>query len=310
MITQFYVPAEASAIPQLVPEKRLITANSMFSFTYYTSLAFGSILSGPVLRLLSARGVFLAIVFLFIGAAGSVSALPITSRLRHELGRIARFPLEGIIVRIVESVIQGIGYVRRSPILADALLLLAGTQILLSLLGTLGPGFADQVLKIDIHDASLVLVVPAIVGIIAGALWVGQVGNTIPPNRLIKRGIIAAGLILVTIALLVNIGAIAPNVAAIVQPVIIPVTLILFFLLGVANSMLDVPANSILQKEAEGALRGRVYGMLTAAVGGIGILPVFVGGVLADTLGIGTVVLLLGVAVLSYGIVRVRYNTA
>ena len=58
--------------------------------------------------------------------------------------------------------------------------------------------------------------------------------------------------------------------------------------------MLDVPANSILQKEAEGDMRGRVYGVLGAFVGGVGILPVMIGGVLADFVGVGKVIFLLG----------------
>ena len=310
VISQFYIPAEASLIPQVVPVKRLLTANSMFSFTYYSSLAVGTVLSGPLLRLLSVRGVFLTIALMFLAAAASISGLPVSTRLRHELSRIARIPVGDIIVRIAESVIQGVVYVRRSPKLADALLLLTGTQILLSILGTLGPGLADQVLKIDIHDASVVLVGPAIAGIIAGALWVGQLGSKTPPQSLIKPGIIAAGILLLLVAFVVHIRIIVPSVAGTIQTVIIPVTLILFFFLGAANSMLDVPANSILQKEAEGALRGRVYGMLTAAIGGIGVLPVLIGGVLADALGTGTVILLLGTVVLSYGIIRVRYNTA
>jgi hypothetical protein len=76
----------------------------------------------------------------------------------------------------------------------------------------------------------------------------------------------------------------------------------------VANSLLDVPANSILQEEAQGDMRGRVYGMLTALVGGVGILPVVIGGILADTLGVGKVIFALGCVVLSYGVYRMKYN--
>lgn len=309
MITQFYVPAEASMIPVIVPGKRLVTANSLFSFTYYSSLALGSVLSGPFLRFFTVHGVFVVIALLFTGAALCVTALPKTARFAHELSRIIRLPFVEFFIRMVMSVGAGIRYVKRSPVLSDALLLLTGTQILLTLLGTLGPGFADDVLHIDIRDASLVLVGPTIAGIILGALWVGQVGVRIPQARLTKWGIIGSGIILLSISLVVAIGNIAPTGAILPKQTIIPLSLLLFFLLGVANSMLDVPANSMLQKESEGMLRGRVYGMLTSAVGGIGILPVLIGGILADVLGVGTVVFLIGIAVLAYGTWRVRYNT-
>jgi hypothetical protein len=72
--------------------------------------------------------------------------------------------------------------------------------------------------------------------------------------------------------------------------------------------MLDVPANSMLQRESDGVLRGRVYGMLTASVGGVGMLPVVVGGYLADTIGVGKVIFFLGLCISLYGIVRIRYT--
>ena len=86
------------------------------------------------------------------------------------------------------------------------------------------------------------------------------------------------------------------------------VEIFLFFLLGIANSLLDVPANSLLQEEASGPMRGRVYGMLTAFVGGVGILPIILGGILADTIGIGNVILILGIIITLVSIVRKRYS--
>ena len=84
--------------------------------------------------------------------------------------------------------------------------------------------------------------------------------------------------------------------------------IVLFFLLGVANSFLDVPANSILQSAAEGDMRARIYGILTSVVGGAGILPVVLGGVLADSIGVGKVIFFLGIAVLGYSVLRKSNN--
>jgi len=88
----------------------------------------------------------------------------------------------------------------------------------------------------------------------------------------------------------------------------LPVTMLLFFLLGFANSLLDVPANSLLQEEAKGSMRGRVYGMLTSTIGGAGLLPVILGGILADFAGVGMVIFGLGCIILLYGIYRMKYN--
>jgi MFS family permease len=201
-----------------------------------------------------------------------------------------------LISRIFEELFEGIRYVRQIPALMDSLLLLTGTQIIFAMLGTLGPGFADRVMHIDVRDASLYIVGPAVLGIIAGALWVGTYGYTLKRGRLIKVGVTAAGAILLLISLIVRVHV----------PILI--AMVLFFCLGAANSLLDAPANSILQDEAKGSMRGRVYGMLTASVGGVGILPVIIGGVLADVVGVGRVILLLGLVIFAYGLWRMKYN--
>jgi MFS family permease len=296
VITQFYVPSEAPLIPKLIPSDLLVPANSLFSFTYYSSLAVGTVLSGPLLRGLGPQWIFLFISALFFIAVWFESRLP--SQAANVLGftSIFRYHVPHLISRIFDELFEGIRYVRSIPALLDSLLLLTGTQIIFAMLGTLGPGFADRVLRIDVRDASLFIVGPAVLGIIAGALWVGWFGYRLKPGRLIKLGVTAAGVILLLISLTVRIY------------MGLGIAMVLFFGLGVANSLLDAPANSLLQEEAKGSMRGRVYGMLTAAVGGVGILPVIIGGVLADVLGVGRVILLLGLLILAYGIWRMKYN--
>ncbi len=296
VITQFYVPSEAPLIPKLIPDSLLIPANSLFSFTYYSSLAVGTVLSGPLLLGLGPQWIFLFISVLFFVAVAFESHLPSQAANVFGFTSIFRYQVGHIVSRTFEELFEGIRYVRQIPALLDSLLLLTGTQIIFVMLGTLGPGFADKVLHIDVRDASLFIVGPAVLGIIAGALWVGTFGYKLKPGRLIKTGVAGAGVILLLISFTVRIH------------VALALAMLLFFFLGVSNSLLDSPANSVLQEEAKGSMRGRVYGMLTAAVGGVGILPVIIGGVLADILGVDRVIFLLGLVVLTYGVFRMKYN--
>ena len=308
MVTQLYVPAEAPTIPRLVPSGLLIPANSLFSFTYFTSLAIGSIFAGPFLRVFGPTGIFLFLSFLFFVAAGSVSRVPSEERANPTLARIRGMKLNYIIHRVIANAQAGLEYVTRSKALREALTLLVGTQVILAILGTLGPGFADKMLNIDIRDASLIVTGPVVIGIISGALWVGSAGINYDPEWLISRGIFSAGVILVVVSILVRLKSVPLFSSLFPNSILMPLVLLLFFLLGVANSFLDVPANSILQKKAEGDMRGRVYGMLAAAVGGVGILPVIIGGILADVAGVGSVIFFMGLLICCLGWVRVRYN--
>lgn len=307
MINQFYVPAEGPTIPTLVPSALLVTANSLFSFTYFTSLAVGSILAGPFLRLFGPFWIFFVMGGFFLLAAWNVSHIPVGESGDQTIpARLKGMTVGYIVSRIVANIREGISYVQASPVLADALLLLTGTQIILAILGTLGPGFADTVLHIDIHDASVLITGPVVVGIVLGALWVGNFGRRVGTTRLIAIGVMGAGVLLLATALLTFFAS-----WEILAPLfdgrgIVILASMLFFFLGVANSFLDVPANSILQEETQGTMRSRIYGMLGAAVGGVGVLPVVIGGIMADIVGIGNVLAILGLGILVYGIVRTR----
>lgn len=306
-LTQFYVPAEAPTIPRLVPDSMLVTANSLFSFTYYSSLALGFIIAGPLLRIVGPHVTLLIVATSFLIAAITVSRLPPQPG-THRIRAILRKNLRRIIRRVVSDLTDSIRYIRRSPRLLDALLLLTGTQIILTILGTLGPGFADRVLEIDIRDTSLYISAPVVFGIILGALWVGSVGYVQKSTFLIRTGILTSGTILMTISLLVRLSRVDSIKWFFDSFLKMPIIVILFFILGVANSLLDVPANSTLQRESDGSMRSRVYGMLSAAVGGIGIIPVIAGGILADILGVGKVIFFLGFFISLYGLLRIRYN--
>lgn len=308
VVTQFYVPAEAPSIPRLVPPSQLVAANSLFSFTFYSSLAVGAVFAGPGLLWLGPYGVFLFIGLLFLFAGWNAYHVP-KEEGKREIPTLAQVTAFGYIYRqVTKSMKEGVAYVTHSPVLLDALLLLTGTQVILGLLATLGPSFADRLLQIDIRDASVILVGPVVVGILLGVLWVGNVGYRYGAKRLIGVGVTSAGLLLVLIALTVWLRRFASFSWLFRNEFIIPLELLLFFLLGVANSLLDVPANSILQKEAEGPMRSRVYGLLTATVGGVGILPVVISGILADVIGVGKVILLLGLTIVAYGFYRMKHS--
>lgn len=310
VVNQFYIPAEVPTIPLVAPHDLLLTANSLFAFTFYSSLAVGSMVAGPILRWFGPYGVFIAISVLFGIAAASVSRVPKEKSQKSLFDRSIGKEIPHMLRDGIRAVREGLAYVASSKAIRDALLLLAGTQVVIVLLGTLGPGFADRVLNIDVHDASLLIVGPVVAGIIMGALWVGTKGYRFPAETLIRTGIAAAGILLMFIALTVRLERVPGLEWFFQNRVIIPIEFFLFFLLGVASSMLDAPANSVLQRESTDVMRSRVYGILTAAVGGVGILPVVVSGVLADVIGGGKVIFLLGVVILLYGLWRVRYNTS
>lgn len=309
LITQFYVPSEAPTIPLIVPKEFIVTANSLFAFTFYSSLALGSLLAGPLLRFFGPEGIFFFLSALFAFAAFMASRLRVVEVGTRPISVFMSYDFGLLVHKIFHNLREGITYVSKSRVLLDALVLLTGTQIILAILGTLGPGFADRMLEIDVRDSSIFIMGPAVLGIVLGALWVGTRGMHIPPKTLVQRGVMSAGIILIVISVVVRLKTVAVLAPVFGNNMImLPLFFLLFFLLGVANSLLDVPANTTLQEESDDAMRGRVYGTLAAAVGGVGVLPVIAGGILADMIGVGKVIFALGILITLYGILRGRYN--
>lgn len=303
LINQLTMPSEVPLIPQFVPKTHLVSANSLFSFTFYGSMAIGLISAGPALRFLGRDGAYVLILILYVISAISVFGIPPQGEGFKSLKRIFHYDILYLFKRFFFNMEMGIKYVVKSQVLREAMMLLTGTQIMIVLLGTLGPGFADKVLRIDIRDASLLIVGPTILGILSGALWVGNRGYMYEQIKLMNIGVISAGLILIITSAVFA----ATNTLwfALVPRLVVHIAALgLFYFLGVANSLLDVPSNTMLQKETEGDMRGRVYGILSASVGGAGILPVIVSGLLADIIGVGNVIFLLGFVVFLYGIYR------
>ena len=298
VLSQFHVPAEAPMIPRLVPQRALLSANSLFSFTFFTSIAIGFILAGPVLQYAGAYGSFFLLITLYIIASSSVSQIPVQKEHTTGIKRALTYSAPFLFKRIATDMRSGLAFVRHSRPIRNALILLSGTQVVLAILGSLGPGIADRFLHIPVTNASIVILGPAVLGIIFGALWVGNFGSKYTNSFLTHTGLLFGGAIMMLIALFIQFRMRGP--------LVIPMTLVLFFLLCVANSFLDVPSNATLQQEATGDMRGKIYGILTATGGGIGILPVVLGGILADAFGIGKVLFVVGAVILLYGVAEIK----
>lgn len=303
ILSQFYVPAEAPLIPRFVPASLLYSANSIFSFTFFTSMASGFIVAGPILRLSGTFGAFVVITVLYIVAVLSVLGIPRQREdvvgLRHVLSR----PFFYIIKRIIADFVYALGLLSNLPRVIDSVILLTLTQVVLALLAVLGPGYADQILAIDVADASLLILGPAVLGIMVGAILIGIYGSRYKTFRLTNMGLYGIGVLLLCISGLVRID-IQDSIWGVTSQQIHLLSLLLFFSLGIANSFLDVPANATIQSDTGHEIRGKVYGIFTSISGGIGILPVVGGAFLADYIGIGRVLMLVGSFVIIFGLLR------
>lgn len=307
LITQFFIPAEGPLIPEYVPDPQLLTANGLFTFSYYASVAVGFILSGPLLRVMDAHGIFLFI------SSGLFLAGFFSARIPREKGREKEGqPIAFSLAKVMSELQYGFAYLKRKRTVWEALLMFTAAQAFVTTIAALAPGFADRVLLIDLTDASVVVMGPAIAGLIIGSLLLGSLAQKVKQDRLVTAGVFGVGAVLFILSLFIRIGG-RPELVNSVERILpasfqverLDVAMFLFFLLGIFNSLIVVPLSAVLQRDTEEEVRGRIYGMLSALTGGVSVLPVVGAGWLADLVGVGKTIFALSLAVLSFGLYRV-----
>ncbi|MBI5451848.1 MFS transporter [Candidatus Gottesmanbacteria bacterium] len=285
IVTQLFVPAEAPSIPILVEPSDILTANSLFTVSFYLSTITGFILSGPMLNIFGFRNVYLIMTFIMLLATYFVYLVPPIKPKKRNLDIHMNLNFIG------KTVEDGLLFIKSNERITQSLILVTFSQALISTLAVLAPGFADKVLRIALTEASYLVMGPAAVGLIIGAVWIGGFGIKFLKGSIILSGISISAVVLLLLSLATRLSQ-GNNFLAVI---------ILLFLLGVSNSFISVPANTILQEDSKSDMRGRVYGVLTSLTGGVSLLPVLFSGLLADVIGVGKTLAIIGFVVLIIG---------
>ncbi len=314
---QFYAPAEASAIPIVVKKNQLITANSLFSATLYTSFLLGFGLAGPLISnfginfLFGLGGTLLLVAFVLSLLFPSIVTTPdeqgkklVTALRKRNYKDIKEIGFFEIFRTI--KLIRG-----KLPVLTS-ILILAGVQMVIGILAVLVPGFLEKSLQIKATDASYVLIIPLGLGIVAGGLLLGKIGEKLIRRKFVAGAILFGGLLffIVGIAPLIspaiNYFRHPRPVPFFYQPPLSAVLVVGSFLLGLAMVSILVPTQTVLQENTPESDRGKVFSVLGVAMSGLSLIPVFLAGILADIFGVTPIFIGLGGVIIIVGLFGLR----
>ncbi len=308
ILVQFFIPAESPMIPLVVRQKYLLAANALFGLAIFGSILIAYIISGPLLILLQPvkTALFIAIM-LFIGAAFISLIKP-----HHHYAK--PHTKEEKELNIFRDLKNTIALMSRTKEIFRSLLLLALSQILILTLATVAPGYATQVLKIPVEEFPLLFVAPAALGMVIGAIVLVNFFRHRSKEKIITVGIFLSGLALILLPFgskiasrdfVQIINSFLPHIISITT---FHIMIVLAFLLGIANSFVFVPANTILQEKTSEEFRGKIYGFLNMAIGVLSLLPIIIVGGLSDLIGVGAVITGLGISLLFIGFVQIFVN--
>jgi len=288
-ISIFFRPARVAILPRLVREDELLTANSALWIGETLADVIGFPLAGLFVALVADA---VSIAFWFDGATYLASALLLSTLIprpvRSEAPTGARSEGGGVGFR--EELLTGWRFLRNDSVLLANTLLAVVAQLTVGVLIGQTAVFAEHVFGEQGFDWRAVygfIEGSQGAGNLIGGFVIGLVGARLAKGRMIIAGYIVLGLLTTVMALSGNLG----------------VVLSIAFGIGIANMLFIIPSQTLFQERTPGNLIGRVVGFRFSLVFGAMTLSIGLGGVLAEVVGVTTVIAAFGLVTAAAGVV-------
>ncbi len=262
-INAFFIPAIAASVPDLVPDDRLGSANSLGQLSMQLSLFIGQGLGGVLVRVLGIPLLFLfnGLSFLFAAASARFITIPQRTVQRAESWR-------ELFVAFKNDIIDGLRYVRRATGLWEFLLLSTAVNFFGTPIIVLLPFFVEDTLGVAVDWY----------GYIAAAFGIGSlVGYLV---MLVARISGRTRALLMLLCFVVG-GAGDIALGLVTAPLVV---VALAFLGGCTSGFVAVNITTILQRTTPSEMRGRVFGLLGTLAGAVAPVAAALAGVATDLL--------------------------
>lgn len=284
IFTQFATSAELAMLPQLVKSEQLISANSLLQISVLVAEGLGVVVMGPIIAKVAGAGP-VGLVSALLNGVALILVLPLPA-MRVRVARGSERPNWTV---LGEELRAGWTVIVRDRVLRLVTVQMALISVLLLMLLSMVPALAAFHLGLEVTDVAW-LMIPGGIGFGAGALLVSLLGHRFSRLRWISGELIAVGCAIVFmvafsggegVSRLLLLGAI--------------------FGLGMALALSLISARTVIQERPEPAMRGRVIAAQLVLANALAILPILLGGVMADQLGVRPCMVMLALLALGSG---------
>ena len=320
LIAQFFTPAEASAIPLLVGEERIVPAISLFNITLTLAQVIGFLILGQLIAVLipafslslgfkTVRVDPLYTLFLVVGIGYLICTfliLGIPAPLLQGGENGTQKPplkLRQMWETLVHDVRESSIFVYRDRNLFLALFQVTFVSVVLLVIGELAGPFVQNVLHLPVKDLPVVFA-PAGISLILTSFLMPRLTRKFGKRRIITVGSLATA----TGFILLPLGQAIFSQIPILSHWQLVYVAGMTFLMGAALDMVNIPAQTVLQEHTSEDVRGRVFSFQSMLYNAGSIPVILFAGVLADTFGIERVMYLIGLSIFAFQWWSVRYR--
>ena len=296
-LTQFFAPAEQSALPLVVERRHLLSANSLYTTTMMASVIIGFAVGEPLLALADTLISKLGWTAIGLGKelvvasgytiAGGILLLLNTGEKKRG---VATATIEGEepveTPHVWQDIRDGLRFLAAQGRVRSALIQLVILFSVFAALAVLSVRLAEVTPEIKSSQFGFLLAMGG-VGMAIGATLIGQFGQRFPHAQLSLFGSLGMAASLVGISL--SVTRLVP-------------TLLLIAALGGFAAIVGVPMQTAIQEETPEAMRGKVFGLQNNAINIALSLPLALAGVAETFLGLRVVFLGLAGLVVAGGV--------
>jgi len=282
LLDQFYVPAETSALTQLVTKSQLPEANSLFFITSQAAGIIGFGMSGLLRELIGfSETMFLGSAFLLVAFLASWS-LPIiktdidstTDSFKMHLSRM----------------IEGFVFIRKKKQVLYPFLFLISLQVFMSIIVVNLPVIGRDLIGVRSSYSGAVTMLPAGLGSILGTLYISRAlkGKKIRTKHIVEKSLLTVSLLFIFMPVLAN--HLNPNISKLVL-------VLSFALIGACVVTALVPSVTFMQINTPKNFMARVFGNYWFAAYSVTLLPVLFSATITEVMGLKVVLTLIGLLV-------------
>ena len=274
-LTQFFAPAEQTAIPLLVKRNNLLPANSLYTTTMMASVIIGFAVGEPLLQLTETFAQWLGLTWDFskeivVGGGYAIAGLVLIP-----LNPKETVQTEKERPHVFQDIWDGIQYLRQNYRVRNAMIQLIILFCIFAALAVLAVRLAETLPNLESDQFGFILAAAG-VGMAIGAAFLGNWGESLSRSQLGLWGSFGMGSALVGLAFFTaNLG----------------LAFALTILLGLFASLVGIPMQTTIQEETPESKRGKVFGLQNNAVNIALSLPLALASVAETVFGLEAVLL-------------------
>lgn len=293
-LTQFFSPAEQSAISMIVDKPNLLSANSLYTTTAMGSLIVGFAIGEPILALADNLGASIGLGVnigkeLLVGSSYAIAGILLIVMRTGETKQI----LTGDEPHVLADLKDGVRYLGEHKQIKGALIQLVILQSVIASMTVVTVRMAELLPEIKASQFGFLLAAGG-VGMGLGAVGLSYLDRKFSRSQLSLYGSLGVAASLIGLSFSQSLW----------------LSLLCLVGMGVFSANVVIPMQTTIQSETPEEMRGKVFGLQNNAINIALSLPLALTGIAETALGVPTVLFCLATIAAIGGIFTQKYSSA